>query len=268
MKHIDQLLYTLLLAVALITFPAALNAEVLINHSSSVFKFQQRLAENGNVQAQYKLALMYETGEGVEASFDKALHWYDRAAGSGLKKAEQRSTYLMIKELGFNKKMHTDWLNSVKAGANNHEPEAMLLLGQLYRQGIGVTKNLNKSLELLTQVSILGDADVESEIESIHDEIAASKQAKQVAIKVKPVKPAGKKSKSAVKTEKTVVKKKQKPATVTAKVSRQAIEKLKLTEKRRRYEKAMEQLRLEQQIIDQQQADVTGGSVASMDDEF
>jgi TPR repeat protein len=91
MKHLDQFLYTLLLAVALITFPAALNAEELIDHSSSIFKFQQSLAENGNVQAQYKLALMYEKGEGVEASFDKALHWYDRAAKSGLLLNGQRA---------------------------------------------------------------------------------------------------------------------------------------------------------------------------------
>lgn len=268
MKHLDQFLYTLLLAVALVTFPAALNAEELINQSSNVFKFQQKLAENGNVQAQYKLALMYETGEGVEASIDKALHWYDRAAKSGLKKAEQRSTYLMIKELGFNKKMHTDWLESVKADAYNHQPQAMLLLGQLYRQGLGVTKNLNKSLDFLTQVSILGDADVESEIESIHAEIAASNQRKQAAVKIKPVKPADNKAKSAAVTEKMVVKKKQKPANVTAKVSKQTIEKQKLAEKRRRYEKVMQQLKLEQQIIDQQQADVTGGAVASMDEEI
>ena len=268
MKHLSQFLYTLLLAVALVTFPAALNAEELINHSSNVFKFQQRLAENGNLQAQYKLAFMYETGEGVEASFDKAMHWYDRAAKSGLKKADQRSTYLMVKELGFNKKMHTEWLNSVKVEANNHEPEAMLLLGQLYRQGLGVTKNLKKSLGLLTQVSILGDADVDSEIESIHAEMDASNQAKQVATRNKPDKPANNNSKSVVVTEKTIVRKKQKPATVTAKVSRQTLEKQKLAEKRRRYEKAMEQLRLEQQIIDQQQADVTGGAVATVDDEF
>ena len=258
MKHLDQFLYTLLLAVTLVTFPAALNAKELINYSSNVFKFQQKLAENGNVLAQYKLALMYETGKGVEASSDKALHWYDRAAKSGLKIADQRSTYLMIKEHGFNKTVHTEWLEDVKADANNRQPEAMLLLGQLYRQGLGVTKNLNKSLDLLTKVSISGDADVESDIESIYAEIAASKQ---VATRNKPVKPA-------VITEKTVVKKKQKSATVTAKVSRQAIEKQKLAEKVRRYEKAMQQLKLEQQIIDQQQADVTDGAVASIDDEI
>jgi hypothetical protein len=268
MKHLDHLIYTLLLAVALVTFPAALNAEELINYSSNVFKFQQKLAENGNVHAQYKLALMYEKGEGVKASVDKALHWYDRAAKSGLKKADQRSTYLMVKELGFNKKMHTEWLDNVKTDANNHQPEAMLLLGQLYRQGLGVTKNLNKSLDLLTQVNILGDADVESEIESIHAEIAASNHPKQVTTKNKPVKLVDKKSKSAVITEKAVVKRKQKPATVTAKVSGQTIEKQKLAEKRRRYEKAMQQLKLEQQMIDQQQAEVTGAAVASMDDEF
>ena len=62
------------------------NAEESINYFSNVFKFQQKLAENGNVQAQDKLALMYETGEGVEVSVDKALNWYDCAAKSGLKK--------------------------------------------------------------------------------------------------------------------------------------------------------------------------------------
>jgi hypothetical protein len=44
-----------------------------------------------------------------------------------------------------------------------------------------------------------------------------------------------------------------------AKVSKQTIEKQKLAEKCRCYEKVMQRLKLEQQIIDQQQADVTDG---------
>jgi TPR repeat protein len=74
--------------------------------------------------------------------------------------------------------VHTAWPESVKADADNHLPEARLLLGQLYRQGIGVTKNLNRSLDLLTQVNILGDADVENEIASIHAEITAANHPK------------------------------------------------------------------------------------------
>jgi len=271
MKYLNQAFCTLLLTVAIVIFPATLNAIELIDQSSNVFKFQQKLADNGNVHAQYKLASMYEVGDGVASSFDKALYWYERAAKSGLKKAEHRSTYLMVKELGFDKKLHSDWLSSVRADANNRKPDAMLLLGQLYRQGLGVKKNLNKSLDLLNQVNVLGEADVDDEIESIYAELSAKKQAKQVAKQTKIKKPAvSKPIAKAPPVTKTVQKKKPK-AVVAAKTKtvKKLTDKQRVqAEKVRRYEKAMAQLRLEQELIDKQQADVTGGAIASVDDEF
>ena len=271
MKRTNQIFYTLLITIALVTFPAMLNAADLIDQSSNIFKFQQKLADNGNVHAQYKLATMYEAGDGVAASFDKALYWYGRAAKSGLKKAEHRNTYLMVKELGFNKKMHTDWLNSVKTDANNHQPDAMLLLGQMYRQGLGVKKNLSKSLDLLTEVSVLGDADVDDEIESIYAEQSAKTKNKHVAQKKKEIKPAvGKPVAKVTPVQKSVQQKKKKAAVApVAKVDKKTAEKERLqAEKVRRYERAMAKLKLEQELIDKQQADVTGGAVASVDDEF
>ena len=272
MKHLNQTFYTLLLTVAIVVFPATLNASALIDQFSNVFKFQQKLADSGNVYAQYKLASMYESGEGVATSLDKALYWYDRAARSGLKKAEHRNTYLMVKELGFNKRMHSDWLSSIKTEANNHKSDAMLLLGQLYKQGLGVKKNLIKALDLLTQVSVLGDADVDDEIESIYAEMSAKKKSKKlIAQKKKAKKPAA--SKSIVKAPsvpKAAQKKKLKSAVVAkTKTEKKLTEKQRIqAEKVRRYEKAMAQLRLEQRLIDKQQADITGGAVASVDDEF
>ena len=272
MKHLNQIFCTLLLTVAIVVFPVTLNAIELIDQSSNVFKFQQKLADNGNVQAQYKLALMYEVGEGVVSSLDKALYWYDRAAKSGLKKAERRSTYLMVKERGFNKKTHSDWLNSVKTEASDHKPDAMLLLGQLYRQGLGVKKDLKKSLDLLTRVSVLGDADVDNEIESIYAEMSANKNnSKKIAPQKKVKKSATGKSIANVRSvPKTVQKKKPKSvvATKTKTVKKLTEKQRTQAEKVRRYEKAMAQLRLEQELIDKQQADVTGGAIASMDDDF
>ena len=272
MKHLNQTFYTLLLTVAIVVFPATLNASALIDQSSNIFKFQQKMADNGNVNAQYKLASMYESGEGVATSLDKALYWYDRAAKSGLKKAEHRNTYLTVKELGFNKKVHSDWLDSVKTEANNNKPDAMLLLGQLYRQGLGVKKNLNKALDLLTHVSVLGDADVDNEIESIYAEMSAKKKNDKLIVqKKKAKKPAASKSiAKAPSVPKTAQKKKPKSAVVAkTKTEKKLIEKQRIqAEKVRRYEKAMAQLRLEQGLIDKQQAEVTDGEVASVDDEF
>jgi len=254
-----------------VVFPATLNAAGFINQSNNVFKFQQKLADNGNVNAQYKLAYMYETGDGTKASLDKALHWYDRAAKSGLKKADHRNTYLMVKELGYDKKLHTSWLNEVKGEATNREADAMLLLGQLYRQGIGVRKNLGKSLDLLSHVSILGEADVDGEIESIYAEIDAAK-ARRAAAKKKKVKVIA--NKPAPKTTVRVTKKKVPVKVITTKAATVKVAK-KLTkkeriqvEKVRRYEQAMLQLKREQQLIDEQQASVSGGAIAAIDDEF
>ncbi len=268
MKHITC---TLLFAVVIVTFPATLNAENLINQSGNIFKFQQKLADNGNVHAQYKLAAMYETGDGVDASLDKALYWYGRAAKSGLKKAEHRNTYLMVKELGYDKKMHGTWLDSVISDANDHKPDAMLLLGQLYRQGLAVSKDLNKSLELLTYIGVLGDADVDDEIESIHAEISAMNSARRVAYKEK--KTMSILSEPVIKTQavQKAVKQKKKKTVIasSAKIDEQAVEKQRRqAEKVRRYEKAMMQLRREQRLIDEQQASVTNGAVISIDDEF
>ena len=171
-------------------------------------------------------------------------------------------------------KIHQVWLNSVITDANNREPEAMLLLGQLYQQGLGVKKNLNKSLGLLTQVSVLGEADVSSEIDAIQTEItAAKKSAKRSRLKVaskptvaKPqvksqmVKPAAKPSQ--------VIAKQQTKAAAVAEKNLATDEKRLRAEKLRRYKKVMLQLKIEQQLIDQQQADVTGGALAAVEDEF
>ena len=47
------------------------------------FRLLEPLAEQGNAQAQYKLGLMYGSGEGVTQDYAKAVPWYRRAAEQG-----------------------------------------------------------------------------------------------------------------------------------------------------------------------------------------
>jgi TPR repeat protein len=42
-----------------------------------------KAAENGDVNAQYNMGVMYEHGHGVEQSYLKAGEWYQRAADNG-----------------------------------------------------------------------------------------------------------------------------------------------------------------------------------------
>lgn len=49
-----------------------------------------RSAELGNPETQYKIAAIYEAGDGVEQDLDKAMHWYKEAASQGWQAAIDR----------------------------------------------------------------------------------------------------------------------------------------------------------------------------------
>ena len=55
-----------------------------------VFNFQLKLAEQGNVKAQYILGEMYEQGRGVDKNTDTAIEWYQKAEKNGHKDAAKR----------------------------------------------------------------------------------------------------------------------------------------------------------------------------------
>ncbi len=246
------------------------------SQGSNIVKFQYKLASRGNAGAQYRLARMLETGDGIAVHLDEAKHWYDLAAKSGLKTATQRNTYLKIKQQGFDTATDTTWLDDVKTDAGRHKPEAVLLLAQLYRQGLGVKKDLNKALKLFNEIRIRGVADVYEEIASINEEVSANDKAlrfKQQALakrqeqaQLARLKEKQQQAKKAViipvKAANPVDNQKQ-AKVVQAKLvtSQQSIQAGKV----RRYEKAMLLLKREQALIDAQQTEITGDSA---DDEI
>lgn len=255
MKKPQRLLIKFLLVLFTLFCTVNVSALETINQSENVFKFQHKLAKNGNAYAQYKLATMYESGIGVDVDVNQARQWYQQSSANGVKAASDRNTYLTIKERGFSKAEHQSWLDGIKADAKKRDVEAMHLLGQLYLNGTGVKKNLKKSLALLTYVNSSGGGNVDSEIAAIQEEInkhklTADKQRQTVRQNV------------AVKTPKNNHKKAQKQL-YTDSAKKQA-----LAEKRRRYEKVMAQIRMEQRKINEQQAQVTNGQIVAIDDEF
>ena len=258
MKCFNQAVSTLFVITSLIMAPASLQAEDLIDHSSNVFKFQHKLAMNGNVHAQFKLATMYETGDGVNADIEQAKSWYEKASAAGSASANQRLTYLEVKQQGYTPSRHKQWLESIKKDAAAHNADSTYLLAQLYSQGIGVKKDLKKSLELYDQVAILGSADVEKEITELQAQIVKAREAK-VAERMK---------REQEHATRLAVKQAQEENKQLEKAKQAEAKKLELEEKRRRYEAVMLKIKMEQQMIDQQQAKITGKEVANIDDEF
>lgn len=262
MKQSNHFTVTFLLLITVMMTPVTVWSEVLASQSSNIFKFQQKLAMNGNVHAQYKLASMYETGDGVSADIEQAKLWYDRAAEAGSVPARQRSIYLTVKEKGYDPAKNAGWLSSVKSDADKHEGQAIFLLGQLYRDGIGVDKDLDKSLELLKQVRILGVANVDKQIAAIQGEMAAKNKARRKAVpatlNIEAREVAAVQQPSA---EELAIQQAEKEAELKQQAEAEQAEKI------RRYEEAMLKLKREQQLIDEQQARITGGK-GVVDDEI
>lgn len=55
-----------------------------------LFNYQQKMANLGNAEAQYKLAEMYAQGQGTRADPEQARHWYEASAGQGYEPAQRK----------------------------------------------------------------------------------------------------------------------------------------------------------------------------------
>lgn len=278
-----RLTHRLVLVFSLSFFlPVSAYALELVNQSSNIFKFQQKLAAKGNASAQYKLACMYEFGTGIEQNLERAQHWYVQASSAGVKAASDRMTYLLVKQQGYDKKKNSAWLDGIQKSAKESNGDAMFLLAQLYREGLGVKKDLTKSVEILDQVSLLGAADVEKEMALIQQEIDVRNAAKKSAEKRRKIELAGLvrqgtsqglEQQASTEQEKILRNAQNKAAPGNKEQQMRQLgksEKAILSAKRQRYEKAMMKLKREQQKIDEQQAWAEGGDAeeATADDEI
>ena len=162
---------TLCYLLILLLLPVAPSVYALGYESSpSVFRFQKKMAEKGRPEAQYNLAMMYETGSGVEQNLQAARVWYGRASFQNYAPARNRLTYLDIRQNGF-KEHHKEWLKELKKEADFNNGESLFLLGQMHAEGIGVQKSLTKSLTLLRKAAAGNIPGSEAEITRIEKEL-------------------------------------------------------------------------------------------------
>lgn len=101
-------------------------------------------AENGVANAQYNLGVMYANGYGVEQSWDKARHWYRKAAKQNHAKAEQNLgvIYAQGKGVPVNKTKAAQWcLRAAHDGAI----AAQNNLSVMYMRGTGIDKDIGQA---------------------------------------------------------------------------------------------------------------------------
>lgn len=154
-------------------------------------------AEQGDVIAQYNLAVSYQEGEGVEENPELAFKWFLKAAEQGDSDAQYQvaTCYRMGEGVAENKNESINWLiksaeqdnanayyglascydrgyGSIKAdpakafelyvkSAELGQPQALNEIANCYQQGKGVERNIEKAVAFLSQAAEAGIAEAQ-----------------------------------------------------------------------------------------------------------
>ena len=99
-----------------------------------------RLCAEGHVRATVLLGICYEEGFYVERNLELAKTYYDRATFLGSANGEYRLGVLQLQDTRF--RDEAAGVQHVKNAAARGLKDALNTLGDMYRQGVGVEKNL------------------------------------------------------------------------------------------------------------------------------
>lgn len=120
-----------------------------------------RQAKEGDVESQYLLGRMYETGQKVKNDYLQAYTWYSSASVQGHREAQYRLAlaYIYGRGVAVNSKKGGIWLN--KAAAQKHEAARHLV--RYFTSDVDGTINYNNSIVLswYLEKAIAGDGDAQ-----------------------------------------------------------------------------------------------------------
>ena len=115
-------------------------------------------AEQNNLEAQYNLGNMYLFGTGVEQDTAKALEWLYKAGNQKHPKARYQIGNVLSKILK-KYELAATWYE----GAGDYAP-AQYSLAQMYINGQGVTKDINKAINLYTAAAEQGHMEAQTNL--------------------------------------------------------------------------------------------------------
>ncbi|MBR5675584.1 MAG: sel1 repeat family protein [Neisseriaceae bacterium] len=163
------------------------------------FYWYQKAAQNGHAFAQHNLAYLYEIGYGIEKDLTQSIYWYQKAADNGDNYAQNNLAHNYFNCIGVERDIQKAikyWQLSANAGnekaakhlaciyldgehikqdiqlgisllkksANKGFIDAVLLLGEIYEQGLyNIPKDEEKALKLYKQFIQNEDAFYKSE---------------------------------------------------------------------------------------------------------
>jgi serine/threonine protein kinase len=109
------------------------------------FKACRRAAESGDVEAQFRLGVLYAYGRGTPRDETEAAEWLRKAASQNHLSAQTRLGLMLARGAGVQKN-ETEAAEWLRKAADRNEPVAQFNLGLMHVHGLGVVKDRNEAL--------------------------------------------------------------------------------------------------------------------------
>lgn len=140
-------------------------ANIAPYESGHVFK----LAETGNVDAQYNVAMNFLNGdEGYPKDYNQAKRWLEKASEQGDASAQNALGIIYLRGLGGDKNLSKSEYYYRLAANQNHE-NAQLQLALILLNNNKV-EDLAEAKNWLRKSSLLGNVEAKSKLEGLNDE--------------------------------------------------------------------------------------------------
>lgn len=147
----------------------------------AAFSLWNALAEHGNAEAQYNLALLYRDGEGVPVDYGKAMAWYRKAAKQGYARAQSNIGAMYYKGLGVPQD-YSKALEWYRKAAEQGLAVAQKNIGAMYYKGYGVTTDITQAVKWLLLAKANGSRMALLYLQQIKPELSASEVEEAVAL--------------------------------------------------------------------------------------
>ena len=116
----------------------------LVSAGNDSFEEIKRLAEQGDISAQFKLGVMYYKGQEISQNYNEALNWFKKAAEQGLSEAQYNLGLVYYEGKGISLN-YTKALKWFQKAAEQGTHTAQFILAARYASGEVVPQNYIKA---------------------------------------------------------------------------------------------------------------------------
>ena len=135
---------------------------------AAAFKEWTLPAEQGHMDAQYYMGLLYLQGLGMKRDFAQARFWFEKAAEQGHYGAQHNLGTFHVKGLGGLKRDERQAVEWFTIAADRGYRDSKFILGLCYLGGQGVPHDVKKGLELVTRAAELGLLKAQNDLATIY----------------------------------------------------------------------------------------------------